>query len=360
MWQFMTYTGPQFGLTRNGYFDYRFDPEKSSRAYARYIKELFNQFGDWYLAMAAYNWGPGNIQRDVQRTGYADFWEFYRRGLMPAQTRAYVPQILAAILMAKNPERYGLDKLVPSPPVIYDTVHTDYAIDLRLVADVTGATVQELVELNPSMLRLSTPPDIDFDLHIPPGTKDLYADRLKDIPEDRRASWRFHVVKAGETLDGIAASLHAKVADIARTNGITPQDPMSIDDELVVPVASVSGIASPQRYTVRAGDTLVTVADRFNVSIEELRKWNALSTSSVKPGRVLYVAEPVRLAPSVRARARVASGHAKKSAAAHARGTGTGKAAAKAPAKAAGQPAKQTPVAPAKTKTAPAKPNTAK
>ena len=284
MWQFMTYTGPQFGLTRNGYFDYRFDPEKSSRAYARYIKELYNQFGDWYLAMAAYNWGPGNIQRDVQRTGYADFWEFYRRGLMPAQTRAYVPQILAAILMAKNPERYGLDKLVPSPPVIYDTVHTDYAIDLRLVADVTGSTVQELVELNPSMLRLSTPPDIEFDLHIPPGTKDLYADRLKDIPEDRRASWRFHVVKDGETIDGIAASLHSKVADIARTNGITPQDPMSVDDELVVPVASVTGIASPQRYTLRAGDTLITVADRFNVTIEELRKWNALSTSSVKPG----------------------------------------------------------------------------
>ena len=311
MWQFMTYTGPQFGLTRNGYFDYRFDPEKSSRAYARYIKELYNQFGDWYLAMAAYNWGPGNIQRDVQRTGYADFWEFYRRGLMPAQTRAYVPQILAAILMAKNPERYGLDRLVPSPPVIYDTVHTNYAIDLRLVSDVTGASVQELVELNPSMLRLSTPPDIPFDLHIPPGTKDVYADRLKDIPEDRRSSWRFHVVKSGETLECIASSLHSKVADIARTNGITPQDPMSVDDELVVPVQSVTGISSPQRYTLRAGDTLVTVADRFNVKIEELRKCKSLSTSSVKPGRVLYVAEPVRLAPSVRARGRVASGRTK-------------------------------------------------
>jgi membrane-bound lytic murein transglycosylase D len=171
--------------------------------------------------------------------------------------------------------------------------------------------VQELVELNPSMLRLSTPPDIEFDLHIPPGTKDLYADRLKDIPEDRRASWRFHVVKPGETLDGIATALHAKVADVARTNGITPQDPMSVDDELVVPVQVVTGVSSPQRYTLRAGDTLVTVADRFNVTIEELRKWNALGTSSMKPGRVLYVAEPVRLAPSVRARGRVASGHAK-------------------------------------------------
>ena len=312
MWQFMTYTGPQFGLTRNGYFDYRFDPEKSSRAYARYIKQLYNQFGDWYLAMAAYNWGPGNIQRDVQRTGYADFWEFYRRGLMPAQTRAYVPQILAAVLMAKNPERYGLDRLVPSPPVIYDTVHTDYAIDLRLVADVTGASVQELVELNPSMLRLSTPPDIEFDLHIPPGTKELYADRLKDIPDDRRASWRFHVVKSGETLEGIASALHSKVADIARTNGITPQDSMGADDELVVPVQSVAGISKPQRYTVRAGDSLVTVADRFNVTTEELRKWNALSTSSVKPRRVLYVAEPVRLGPSVRTRGRSMTARHKK------------------------------------------------
>ena len=149
MWQFMTFTGTEYGLTRNGYFDYRFDPEKSSRAYAQYIKKLHGMFGDWYLAMAAYNWGPANIQRDVQRTGYADFWQLYRMGLMPAATRAYVPQILAAIIMAKNPERYGLDKLTPSPPVIYDTVATTYSIDLRLAADVTGATVTELVALNP-------------------------------------------------------------------------------------------------------------------------------------------------------------------------------------------------------------------
>ncbi len=100
--------------------------------------------------MAAYDWGPGNIQKVVQRTGYADFWELYRRNTMPAETREYVPKILAAVIMAKNPERYGLDKLVPSPPVIYDTVTTDYAIDLRLVADVTEASVSEIVALNPA------------------------------------------------------------------------------------------------------------------------------------------------------------------------------------------------------------------
>ena len=312
MWQFMTYTGAEYGLTRNGYFDYRFDPEKSSRAYAKYIKKLYGMFGDWYLAMAAYDWGPFAVQRAVQKTGYADFWELYRRNAMPAETRAYVPKILAAVIMAKNPERYGLDKLVPSPAVIYDTVPVNYSIDMRLVADVTGSTVSEIVALNPSMLRLVTPQDVGFDLHIPPGTKTLFADRLKDIPLDRRAAWRFHVVKPGETLEGIASALHARAPEIAATNGITAQDPMSVDDELVIPVQTASAAAAPQRYTWRKGDTLVTVADRFNISVDELRKWNALSSASVRPGRVLYVAEPVRLGPSSRARGRK-SAHGRKS-----------------------------------------------
>jgi membrane-bound lytic murein transglycosylase D len=298
MWQFMP-TGA-YGLARNGYFDERFDPEKSTRAYAHYIKSLYNQFGDWYLAMAAYDWGPGNIQRVVQRTGYADFWELYRRNAMPAETRAYVPKILAAVIMAKNPTQYGLENLALDPAVLYDTVHLDYAIDLRLVADVTGSSVPEIVALNPSLLRLTTPSEMGFDLHIPVGTKVLFNDRLKDIPESRRASWRFHIVKPGETVDGIASALHARPADIAETNGITSTDPMAVGDELVVPVLSVAAAGAPQRYTVRRGDTLVTIADRFNISLDDLRRWNSLSSSSVKPGRALYVAEPVRLAPSMR------------------------------------------------------------
>jgi membrane-bound lytic murein transglycosylase D len=206
--------------------------------------------------------------------------------------------------MAKNPELYGLDKLVPSPAVIYDTIPVSYSIDMRLVADVTGVSVQEIVALNPALLRLTTPRDTSFDLHIPPGTTSLFNDRLKDIPEDRRSSWRFHVVKTGETLDGIATALHAHAADIADTNGITQQDPMSVGDELVVPVQSVTVAARPQRYTVRRGDTLVTVADRFNVSVEELRSWNPLAKSGLRPGKSIYVAEPLRLGPSSRARGR--------------------------------------------------------
>jgi membrane-bound lytic murein transglycosylase D len=306
MWQFMP-TGA-YGLARNGWFDERFDPQKSSIAYAKYMKTLYNQFGDWYLAMAAYDWGPGNVQRAVMRTGYADFWELYRRNVLPGETKNYVPGIIAAIIMAKNPEQYGLDKLVPDAAVVSDTVSVDYAIDLRLVADVTNSSLLEIVALNPSLLRMTTPRDMSFDLHIPVGTRDVFVERIKEIPEDKRASWRFHVVRAGESLDGIAAALHAHANDIAATNGLAVGDDVDAGDELVVPVASAVANAGPQRYGVRRGDTLVTVADRFGVSVEELRRWNHLSSNALKPGSSIAVAEPVKLAPSAHGRSKVARG----------------------------------------------------
>ncbi|MBB5057092.1 membrane-bound lytic murein transglycosylase D [Granulicella aggregans] len=309
IWQFMP-TGA-YGLARSGWVDERFDPEKSTRAYAKYMKALYSQFGDWYLAMAGYDWGPGNVQKAVMRTGYADFWELYRRNAMPKETKAYVPQILAAVIMAKNPEKYGLDKMVPMPAVVYDTVTTDYPVDLRLVADLTDATVQEVVALNPSLLRVSTPSSSDFDLHIPVGTKDVYLDRIKAIPDDKRISWRFHTVKPGESLEGIATSLHARPLEIAETNGIGVAEAVAPGDELVIPLAAVSGgVGHAQRYTIKHGDTIAIVADRFNVSPEDLRGWNHLSSSALKPGRVLSVSAPLRLAPAMRShvkRGRVAA-----------------------------------------------------
>jgi membrane-bound lytic murein transglycosylase D len=300
MWQFMP-TGA-YGLSRNGWFDERFDPQKSSVAYAKYMKTLYNQFGDWYLAMAAYDWGPGNVQRAVMKTGYADFWELYRRNVLPAETKNYVPGIIAAIIMAKNPVQYGLDKLVPDEPVFSDAVTVDYAIDLRLVADITNASLPEIVALNPSLLRMATPRDITFDLHIPVGTHDVFMERIKQIPVDKRTSWRFHVVRSGESLDGIAAAQHAHVSDIADANGLSVGAGLDLGDELVIPIATASATARPQRYAVRHGDTLITVADRFGVSVEELRRWNHLSSNSVRPDVSLVVAEPVKLAPSTHIR----------------------------------------------------------
>jgi membrane-bound lytic murein transglycosylase D len=296
MWQFMPQGG--YGLERNGYFDERFDPQKSTLAYARYMKSLYNQFGDWYLAMAAYDWGPGRIQHAVAKTGYADYWELYRRNALPGETKAYVPSIIAAAIMAKNPQQYGLTSIVPDAPILSDEVTTSYSIDMRLVADLTNATIPEIVALNPALLRLSTPNDIPYGLHLPPGTRDMFLTRLKNIPEADRTTWRFHVVQNGETLDQIAESMHAHAAEITSFNDLT--DPIEAGDELVIPIAASSRLTPGQRYTMRRNDTLVTVADRFGVTVEQLRTWNHLSSNHVAPGHSLYVVEPIRLAPATR------------------------------------------------------------
>jgi membrane-bound lytic murein transglycosylase D len=300
MWQFMPQGG--YGLERNGYFDERFDPEKSTVAYAKYMKILYNQFGDWYLAMAAYDWGPGRVQHAVAKTGYADYWELYRRNALPGETKNYVPGIIAAAIMAKNPKLYGLTDVVPDAAVLSDNVTTDYAIDMRLVADLTDSTVPEVVALNPALLRLSTPRDVPYQLHIPSGTHDIFLDRLKSVPEEDRASWRFHVVKGGETLDQIANSLHVHATEIASFNDVTAAHPIEAGDELVIPIAASRSLPPGQRYKVGRSDTLVTVADRFGVTVEQLRSWNHLSSSRIAPGRSLYVVEPIRLAPKTNAK----------------------------------------------------------
>jgi membrane-bound lytic murein transglycosylase D len=149
IWQFMGGRARGYGLEHNLYIDDRQDPEKSTRAAAHHLKDLYSQFGDWYLAMAAYNSGPGTVQAAVKRTGYADFWELYRRNVLPRETRNYVPIILAVTIMAKNPAQYHLSHLALDPPAAYDTLTIDYPVDLHLAADCVGATAEQLLDLNP-------------------------------------------------------------------------------------------------------------------------------------------------------------------------------------------------------------------
>jgi membrane-bound lytic murein transglycosylase D len=212
--------------------------------------------------------------------------------------------------------------MVPDAAVVSDTVRVDYAVDLRLVADVTGAPLPEIVALNPSLLRSSTPRDESFDLHVPVGTESLYEKRIKAIPEDKRSSWRFHIARAGESLDSIASSLHGRLSEIATANGLKENAEINAGDELVVPVMNVTAAAHPTHYTTRAGDTLVTVADRFNVTVEDLRRWNNLSSSTIAAHRWLIVAEPTHLglATHVRSRGTRASGRERSHASANAGG----------------------------------------
>ncbi|MGP8187870.1 MAG: transglycosylase SLT domain-containing protein [Terracidiphilus sp.] len=298
MWQFMP--SGNYGLERNAYVDERFDPEKSTRAYARYMKFIYDQLGDWYLAMAAYDHGTGNIQREVQKTGYADFWELYKRHELPAETANYVPEILAAIIVANHPDQYGFSDLTLDPPVLTDTVTVNYSIDLRLVSDLVGAPVDEIEALNPSLLRMVTPPEAAFDLHLPAGTATLFDERVALIPEARRNAWRYHPVAAGDTLASVAQAYRVPVAELASVNQLSPGDSIASLAALAVPVPPApERIVSTRLYTVRRGDTLVTIADRFGVSLSQLRRWNGIPSGiKVVPGRRLHVAEPAPVARS--------------------------------------------------------------
>ncbi len=298
MWQFMASRGVGYGLRRSWWVDDRQDPEKATRAAARHLKDLFNQFGDWYLAMAAYNSGPGNVQQAVKRTGYADFWQLYKRNVLPAETKNYVPIILAMTIMSKNPAQYGLDAIQPDPPLKYDVVKVDYPVDLRLVAECVDAPLDQLIDLNPSLLRRTTPKDQPFDLHLPEGTKDKYETAIASIPVEKRVAWRYHKVEAGETLAGIARKYRTTERAIAQANDLQGAT-LAADSKLVIPVSGAGANGKvvysryPTRYKTHTGDTVLTVAEDFGVPPEKLRRWNRLKGNDLRRGRVLLVYKPL-------------------------------------------------------------------
>jgi membrane-bound lytic murein transglycosylase D len=300
MWQFMHYTAPLYDLKKNWWMDERQDPEKSTRAAARHLKDLYNQFGDWWLAMAAYNSGAGNVQRAVQRTGYADFWELYKRNVLPKETKNYVPIIVAMTIVAKNPAQYGLNDVAIEPPLEPDVVKTDYAVDLRLVAEAVDTPVEEISELNPSLIRRVTPRDMEYDLKLPHGTKDRFEEAMAAIPVDKRVAWRYHKVAEGETLSAVATKYRVSESAISQANNLE-SDEIKAGSKLVIPASTKLNMAStggsyakkPTRYKVRKGDTVLSVADDFGVPADRLRKWNRLKGNALRAGRSLVIYKPV-------------------------------------------------------------------
>jgi len=300
MWQFMASRATGYGLERNWWVDERQDPEKSTRAAARHLKDLYNQFGDWYLAIAAYDCGPGNIQRGVQRTGYADFWELYKRNVLPQETRNYVPIILAMAIIGKDPAAYGITDIQTEPPLQYDVVTTDYAADLRLVAEAVDAPAELLAELNPALIRRTTPKNVSYDLKLPVGTKGQYLAAIEVVPVDKRVLWRYHHVAEGETLAGIARKYKTTSSAIAEANALDEGKPLTADAKLVIPVTGKTtgtGVGTysrkATRYKVRKGDTVLSVADDFGVPADKLRQWNKLKGNALARGRTLSIYKPV-------------------------------------------------------------------
>jgi membrane-bound lytic murein transglycosylase D len=290
IWQFVQWRGNEYGLKRSWWVDDRLDPEKATRAAAQHLRDLYGLYGDWYLAIAAYNCGPGNVQKGIERTGYADFWELYKRNVLPQETRNYVPIILALTLIAKDAAHYGI-AVDPDDPVDTDVVKPGRAIDLRLVAETIDVDVETLRTLNPSLLRMATPDDPQFELHLPKGTSEKFAAEIADIPADKWVSWRRHRVESGETLTSIARKYRVTAQAIAEANDLERGAQLEAGEKLIIPAARPTEEMKSRlvRYRVRRGDTLGGIADQFSVTTEQMRKWNGLKSNKVSRGMVLRI-----------------------------------------------------------------------
>lgn len=235
MWQFLTWRGQEYGLMQTRYTDDRMDPEMATHAAAHHLHDLYNEFGDWYLAIAAYNCGPGNIEKAVERTGYADFWELRGRGALPAETTNYVPIVLAMTIMEKNAAEYGLDVVQMDAPLEYDTIIAESLTGLALVADIADTPLSEVAALNPAALRGMLPEG--HTLHVPKGTGSAVTSGLAPIPAERRAFWRMHQVAADETLATIGKRYGVAVASIVAANGLASAR-VEEGDHLMIPTSA--------------------------------------------------------------------------------------------------------------------------
>jgi membrane-bound lytic murein transglycosylase D len=254
MWQFVKFRGNQYGLMQTPSSDDRLDPEKATRAAAHHLHDLYNEFGDWYLAIAAYNCGPGAVERAVERTGYADYWELRARHAIPNETANYVPIILAMTIMAKNATAYGLDQINPEPPLQYDTIVTSSPTNLALIADLTDTNTAQLLQLNPALLRSITP--ANFEVRVPKGTAPRVAGALELIPAERRASWRMHRVEAGESITAIARQFNSTSNQIVAANNLTADAEPNPGEQLLIPAAyheSVPQMKAPRTVARTSG-----------------------------------------------------------------------------------------------------------
>ncbi len=319
-WQFIESTGKAYGLKSDWWRDERRDFEKSTRAAARFLRDLHKRFnGDWYLAVAAYNAGGGKISKATKMYQTRDFWKLTHGKYLQPETKNYIPKFLAVLIVAKDQEKHGFVDLDCLKPLQYDVVSVPTVTDLDLVARLCGVSYEEIKGLNPELKRWCTPPGVkDYQLRIPKGRRAEFEMAYARVPEDRRANYKHHKIRKGDTLRGLAKKYNIRVDDIIDLNKIKDPRTLRIGKDLILPLhASYSRLPVDEMqddyirtrrrtYKVRKGDSLWTIGRRFDVTEKQLRVWNRLGWSNtIRPGQTLVVS--AKGAKSVKPKQKAAS-----------------------------------------------------
>jgi membrane-bound lytic murein transglycosylase D len=300
VWQFISATGKRYGLEVDWWVDERSDPDKATRAAARYLKDLYSLFGDWNLALAGYNAGEGKVLRAMKRYRTDDFWKLRETRGLRRETKNYVPLIHAAVVLAKAPERYGFT-VAPEERPAFERVPIEGAFDLRVLAECAGEPVESIRELNPELRRLATPADRTFALRVPVGRGEAVAGCVASLPPEKRAHFRKHVVRKGQTLAGIGRANGVSAREIAEANGLPQGRRLRPGTELIIPIpakprATAARRTKPAepaegafRYRIQPGDTLGSIAAQHGTTVRDLQAWNGLRDSRIAAGDLLTI-----------------------------------------------------------------------
>ncbi|UCD71094.1 MAG: LysM peptidoglycan-binding domain-containing protein [Syntrophobacterales bacterium] len=319
LWQFRYHTGKRYGLRVDWWIDERRDPVKSTIAAARHLKYLYDRFESWYLATAGYNAGEGKILRAIKRYKTEDFWELTKYSYLKRETKNFIPKIIAATLIAKDPEAYGFSDISYEEPIRYEMVRVADATDLRVIAEASESTYKELKRLNPELRRWCTPPDYpDYELKLPYGKREIFLRNFSKIPPSERITFRRHVVRYGETLSHIALRYRTNIGAIMRMNHIKKKHRIRAGQSLIIPTrGSGKYVGWKMReglhkerglfireekafiYTVREGDTLWEISRSAGIDLENLCRWNGIQNPSrIYPGDRLKIPTEARTIPA--------------------------------------------------------------
>jgi membrane-bound lytic murein transglycosylase D len=322
LWQFIPSTARLYDMRVDYWVDERRDPERASQASAAFLGDLYKMFGDWQLAWASYNAGPGRIKRATSSAGTKDFWTIAHGTYLNPETDNYVPKIMAAAIIGHHPERYGFTDIPFQDELVYETAAVPGSVDLGVLAKCAGISLEEFQEINPALRRWATPPE-GYTVRLPVGSKDTFVAALADVPPAERITVAQHRVVRGETLALIARKYDTTAYDIARANHLRDMDVIRVGQTLVIPqagrgeavaqAASSSGdtqvaaldqhtasdadppapkaktVTSPRYHTVKSGENLTLIANKYGVEVSQVRSWNGLHGDVIQPGQRLKV-----------------------------------------------------------------------